>query len=609
MTTAVEDIVLAAASVEIEAGADVKQKPSVAILGYGGGIMRVPGWGDIAIDLAGVDAAGQVPILADHDPRLSGIVGHGVAQVRDGKLYVAGTIADSTEAARQIVDLAKGGFAFGASVGVEPTEHVRVAPGEAVRVNGRALTAPKGGMVLVQKGRLREISITALAADPSTSVAIAAARRNTMETTTDVTEEVATERQRVAGIMKITAKNPDIATKAVAEGWDTTRTELEVLRASRPKAPAYGGGGTIVATAAVIAAALAFRMGMGKVAEKQFQPEVLDQAHSLRAAHCMDLCRMALTADGQDIPLGREAMVKAALSNISLPTALGDLASKNLLEAYMDAPAAWRSFAAIRSPADFKTNTTIRPSFTGSLEQVAPGGELKHGTIKEWTASYKIDTFGKMLSVDRRDLINDDLGLFADASAALGRTAMRKLNDLVFSVLLTNAGAFFSVGNVNYLSGVDSALNMTSLAAAIKAMISQRDDEGNDLDIRPAVLLVPPDLETTGRALLESEYIMAAVNSPTGNSLRNVVKLETEPRLANATKFGNLASTLHWYLFAGPQAAAMVVAFLNGIQTPTIEFQGVESDINTLAAKWRVYHDFGAALIDPRAAVRSKGQA
>lgn len=51
---------------------------------------------------------------------------------------------------------------------------------------------------------------------------------------------------------------------------------------------------------------------------------------------------------------------------------------------------------------------------------MAPGGELKHGQVKEWTASYKIDTYGKLLGIDRRDLINDDLGVFAEASAAMG---------------------------------------------------------------------------------------------------------------------------------------------------------------------------------------------
>ena len=53
----------------------------------------------------------------------------------------------------------------------------------------------------------------------------------------------------------------------------------------------------------------------------------------------------------------------------------------------------------------------------------------------------------------------------------------------------------------------------------------------------------------------------------------------------------------------------MVVAFLQGKQSPTVEFFGLDQDVNRLAASWRVYHDFGAALIDPRAAVRSKGEA
>jgi hypothetical protein len=75
--------------------------------------MSVPGWGPVAIDLDGIDAsADQVSILADHDSRLSGIIGHGKAIVASGKLLVQGTITPSTEASRQVVDLARGGFRF-----------------------------------------------------------------------------------------------------------------------------------------------------------------------------------------------------------------------------------------------------------------------------------------------------------------------------------------------------------------------------------------------------------------------------------------------------------------------------------------------------------------
>jgi len=603
MTTTLEqDIVLAAASVEIAASGQAAKQPSVNILAYTGGIMRVGGWGDIAINLAGLDCGGAIPLLVDHDPGLDNVLGKGEAKVLIGQLHVAGHIVGSTAAARKVLDLAEGGFPLQASVGVAPEETTRVGPGERVEINGRTVVAPKGGLTVVAKGKLREVSVVTLGCDSRTSVAIAASKGAGDD------DVLTAERVRVSAIMKLTAKTPEIAAKAVSEGWDATRTELEVLRASRPMAP-MAGGFHHIATTEVIEAAFAFRMGMGKAAEKHFRPDVLQQARDLGITHCLDLCRMALTLDGQDIPLGREAMVKAALSTMSLPVALGDLASKSLLDAYAEAPAAWRSFAAIRSVADFKTNTTIRPSFTGGLEQVAPGGELKHGTVKEWTASHKIDTYGKLLGIDRRDLINDDLGVFAEASAALGKAAMRKLNDLVFAVLLANANNFFSAGNGNYLSGVDSTLNMSSLSNAIKAMISQRDDEGNDLDIRQAVLLVPPELETTARALLESEYIMAQVNLPTGNSLRKAVGMEVEPRLSNDEKFGNKASNKHWYLFTSPSAVPMVVAFLEGKQTPTVEYFGLDHQANKLAVTWRVYHDFGTALVDPRAAVRSKGQA
>ncbi|MCC7193368.1 MAG: Mu-like prophage major head subunit gpT family protein [Phycisphaeraceae bacterium] len=602
-TTIHNDIILASTEVTIEAAE--RKQPTVSVLAYSGAIMRITGWGPLAVDLSGIQAGDTIPLLVDHDSTLGGIVGHGTPAVRDGKLFVTGSIAEATDAARKVIELARGGFRFGASVGLEPVEHVRVGGGEKISVNGQNITAPAGGMVLVKRGVLREVSITAVAADRNTAVSIAASKGAIDGGEDDV---LAAERTRVSAIMKLTTKNPEIAAKAVSEGWDATKTELEVLRASRPKPP-FVNTYAPVASAEVIEAAFAFRMGLGQVAEKHLKPDVLEQAHRLGITHSLDLCRMALVAEGMDVPNNREAMVKAALSTMSLPTALGDLANKNLLDAYAEAPATWRSFAAIRSVADFKTNTTIRPSFTGGLEQVAPGGELKHGRVGEWTASYKIDTYGKLLGIDRRDLINDDLGVFAEASAAMGKAAMRKLNDLVFSVLLANANNFFGAGNGNYISGVDSALNFDSLANAIKAMLGQKDEEGNDLDLRPAVLLVPPALETLARALLESEYIQAAVNLPTGNSLRNVVKLEVEPRLANTTKFGNLASNAHWYLFAPPAATVMVVAFLNGQQNPTIEYQGLEANINTLAAHWRVYHDFGSALVDPRAGVRSKGTA
>jgi hypothetical protein len=213
-----------------------------------------------------------------------------------------------------------------------------------------------------------------------------------------------------------------------------------------------------------------------------------------------------------------------------------------------------------------------------------------------------------MISVDRRDLVNDDLAAFDQTARSLGRAAMRKLADLVYSTLLGNAGGFFSSGNGNLIDGTDSALSLHSLSEAIQAMRTQRDAEGNDLDILPSTLVVPPQLAEQAKSVLESEFIQRVAEMPTGNSLRRAVGLEVEPRLSNADKFGSAASERHWFLFAAPSAAPLVVAFLNGKQEPTVEFFGLDTQPERLAVSWRVYFDFGAAFVDPRAAVRVVGE-
>ena len=51
MSVATQELLLAASDVRIEAAAD--KTPAVNILAYAGGLMSVPGWGPLVIDLAG----------------------------------------------------------------------------------------------------------------------------------------------------------------------------------------------------------------------------------------------------------------------------------------------------------------------------------------------------------------------------------------------------------------------------------------------------------------------------------------------------------------------------------------------------------------------------
>lgn len=613
MTIAIDELLLSTAEVEVQANAG--KPPTVNIVAYTGGLMVVPGWGPVAIDLTGLDAgAAQVSILADHDSSLKGIVGHGQAAVTGGKLLVQGTITGATEAARQVVELAKGGFRFQASVGVAPTDYERIRGNESLLINGRTVQSPAGGFTLVKASVLREVSIVAIGADANTSVAIAAQGKETtmtneLETADDIRSAALSETERINAIRAACAgRHGEIEARAIGDGWDAQRTRLEVLRADRPSTPRSLNTYSGAPSRDVLEAAVLTHMGCDHLAEKHLGATAAQQARDLRAASLIDLCRTALRIDGRDAPSNRDSMIRAALSTYSLPVALGNAANKLLMESYTESPATWRSFAAIRSANDFKEHTGIRPTDSGELKQLPPGGEIQHGSVKEMTYPYRIDTFAKMLGIDRRDIINDDLSMFDETARALGRAAMRSLSDLVYQVLLTNAGPFFSAPHANYETGVTTALASAALGKGIAKMLAQRDDENRDLDIRPRVLLVPPELQQTAKELLMSDFIQRANNDlPTGNALKNALTLEVEPRLSNTARFTG-TSAKAWYLFSSPNDAALIVAFLQGQQQPTVEFFGLDAEINRLQVSWRVYFDYGAALADYRAAYKAKGE-
>ncbi len=646
MTTAgPHDTLHLTADVAIEAAGDSTRRPAVAILAYTGGVMRVGGFGDVAIDLANLESPPSVPLLADHNASLDGIIGKGTPHNNGSDLRIHGDLVD-TEQARRITTLAKDGVPLSASVGVEPLQTRFYRAGESVRLNGRDIEAGTRGLTVVEKGRLRETSIVVIGADHQSETTVAATRgqvggntvpknqQTTSSTTPSITapgdgsvaevraQAIAEERQRIERIDALCndprhrwsererAEVDSIRAAAVRgdiEEHEVRERLLALIRASRPSGPTnYHSDTDVAVNADVLSAGILSLLGREDLAEKELGATTAQRARDLRATCMMDLVKASLRADNATCGSGANEMIRAALSLYSLPTALGNAANKVLLSAYQESPATWRSFANIRSANDFKDHSAIRPTAVEALDEVALGGELKHTDLGESVFSYSVDTFGRILTIDRRDIINDDLGVFQDNAMAFGRAAARSLADLVYKTLLANAGSFFSSGNGNLLTGAGSALGTAALENAIEAMMTQRDDDDNDLDIRPRTLVVPPELSQTAKALLESDNIERAVDTPTGNPFKNAVALEIEPRLSNSSKFTG-SSTTAWYLFASPLDAAMIVAFLRGQQQPTVEFFGFDSDPNRLGATWRVYHDYGCVLGDYRAAVKADG--
>jgi hypothetical protein len=213
-----------------------------------------------------------------------------------------------------------------------------------------------------------------------------------------------------------------------------------------------------------------------------------------------------------------------------------------------------------------------------------------------------------MLQIDRRDIINDDLGAITTVPRKLGRGSGLKINDVFWTTFLANSG-FFTAGNDNYVSGADTALGIDGLTKAEVAFLDQVDGDGKPIGIMPAILLVPTALSAIGSQLYKSLELRDTTSStkyPVANPHQGKFRVEVSRYLANSVYTGNSAKA--WYLLADPSDLPVIeVAFLNGQESPTIET--ADADFNVLGVQMRGYHDFGVALQDFRGGVKSKGEA
>ena len=638
---------VATPTIEAAAGEDGKDLPRFRMVAYSGGLMRIAGFTHpVVVDLAGLEVPSQrLPIRLDHERRQG--VGHtDKVGVEGGRLVAEGVISRDTSWARDVAKSGVNGFPWQASIGAAVLRAEFVPRGAKVQVNGQTFEGP---VHVVRKALLREISFVDSGADAGTSAKVAAedtgertmdgkdrtagtaegkeaepkAAEGTEALTAsdpaaDMRAEAAAESKRIAAVRKLCAgKHPDIEAKAIEEGWDATRTELEVLRASRPKAPAVNSGATeagpkVLEAAAILADGASFRAEdlVGSYGEQAVEAA---QKRFRSGIGLQQLLLEAAWANGCAVRHFRDdprAVLEAAFSTFSLPGILSNVANKYLLAGFESVEQAWRRVAATRSVKDFKTVTSYRLTGGFEYEEVGPDGELKHAEVGEESFTNQAKTYGRIFGLTRTDLINDDMDALTVVPRRIGRGGALKLNKVFWTAFLDNS-TFFTTARKNYQAGADTALTIDGLTAAELLFLNQTDPDGNPLALAPRALLVPPALSVDAAQLMSSLKLTEGGGSskskvPTDNPHAGKFTPVVSTYLSNAGISGNSAKA--WYLLADPADLAVIeVAFLNGKQQPTVE--QADADFRMLGVQFRGYFDFGVALQDYRAGVKMLGEA
>jgi hypothetical protein len=291
------------------------------------------------------------------------------------------------------------------------------------------------------------------------------------------------------------------------------------------------------------------------------------------------------------------------LSTSDFPNLLMSTGNRVLNQAYVVAQSPLLRLAKRRDAVDFRSLYSIKLSEAPRLVEVKEGGEVKHGARSESVESFKLKTYARIFSLTRQAIINDDLGAFADSSAAFGRGAAQTEADLLVSLLTANNGngANLADGSPLYGTGANrgnkaaagAVINVDSLGAARQSLRNMKDIDGKTpINATPRHLVTGPALETVAEQFL---HTISAVDSTKVNPFAGALNLHVDPRLTDNS----------WRLFADPaEVATIMIAYLNGADGPMVE---TKLGWDVLGVEVRAVLDFGCGVNDFRGTYLNPG--
>lgn len=327
-------------------------------------------------------------------------------------------------------------------------------------------------------------------------------------------------------------------------------------------------------------------------------------ANELRGHSLVELARESLQREGLQANFGdnMELARQAINSTSTFPAIMSNLANKSVMTGFNEAETTFQIWAGKGSNRDFKEAARVALSEAGNLELVPEGGQFPHDSLSEAAARTKVATYGKLFSLTRQAIINDDLGLFSKIATKYGSAAKRLVNKMVYAQLTGNVKmqdgvALFDSKHGN-VAGTGEALSVKAIAKAITAMRRQKGITGEaTLNITPKYLVVPPELEVTAYQIVNSTAAVDGVNSGVINPYKGRFVVVADAELTDPDA---------WYLVAdASQHDTIEVTYLNGVETPRLETrQGFDVD----GIEYKVAFDVGVDAIDFRGVFKNAGK-
>jgi len=307
--------------------------------------------------------------------------------------------------------------------------------------------------------------------------------------------------------------------------------------------------------------------------------------------------------------------------------ALGNTLYRRLIQDYMEVDYGIDILIPPREPhrvalKDFRTHDIVRVGYLGDLPTVDPEAgdwpEIQAPTDEQ--ATITAVQFGGLVTVTRKTIINDDLGLVAKVASRLGRAARRTMAQQVMNLIISNGNIYD--GNPFFSAGHGNIATNTLLASAVNTarttMRNQTEmNSGKPLGIGPYILLVPPALEGTAIAENERQF---TDNNFTPNPIRYIfgdagARTITDRSAIESTDAARpnriivsvmITDAVAWYLFANPdEVQTFELGFLQGKAEPELllaDNQLVGLSFTADRIQYKIRHEYQVTVVDYRGA-------
>ena len=651
-----------------------KKTPKIHGLAYAGGLIDVGFEHSVVIDLSGLEISPNLPLLQDHSNKMQDRLGNITATIRNNQLFVDGEIVADTDSAKNIVKQGKKSvlqMSIGAEiiqasavevgqmivnnqtisapfiyVGKSTLREVSIVAVGADKftecyIQAKAkLNSSKGDLENMEDKEkqvveqlqaeqvVEETATVEQAVEQTAEKEIQAVEETAEQVKEQVVQEITEtkeqavekaveqERKRVQDIQAVVnGEDAELEKQAIKAGWTadfTASKMLNKIRANRPNLNLNVKGINTMDNKKAIEAALSLRAGIKEdVLVKTLGEQAVQAGYNQRNNSLKDFATDLLKAQGKTVNGFGNRQISAAFGATDLTGILSNVANKRLQQSFATYEPVALKVAQEADINDFKKSEVYSIADADGLTEVDyDNAKLADGKLAEVKGENEIKTYGKIIRLTRKDIINDDLGAFTRMIDILGKTAARTIDKVFFSKVLANGNftdgkAFFGEQHNNIMTGADTALSIEAVKNAIAKFITQVGVDGEPIAVMPKYLMVPSELYMYAKEIAESQYVTGGnARNPQLNSVAGLLEVVQSPYLSNATYEGN--SKTAWYVMGGKdELPAFEVGFLKGQRTPVIQEGQINFD--QLSVGFRCYYDFGVGMIDPKGAVKVTG--